>query len=123
MRTQKNQIDADQRRRARFIVISDPDLPLLRLDREHIEEVRTSLPELPHVRRQRYVDMGVPDTDAATLTEEREVADFFEAVHGVAGDLKLSVNWVLNEVLRECRDTSISELKFDAQSVGEVDLN
>ena len=29
----------------------DPDLPLLRLDREHIEEVRTSLPELPHVRR------------------------------------------------------------------------
>ena len=98
----------------------DPDLPLLRLDREHIEEVRTSLPELPHVRRQRYVDMGVPDTDAATLTEEREVADFFEAVHGVAGDLKLSVNWVLNEVLRECRDTSISELKFDAQSIGEL---
>ena len=75
--------------------------------------------ELPHARRQR-MDMGVPDTDAATLTEEREVADFFEAVHGVAGDLKLSVNWVLNEVLRECRDTSISELKFDAQSVGEL---
>ena len=38
----------------------------------------------------------------------------------MAGDLKLSVNWVLNEVLRECRDTSISELKFDAQSIGEL---
>ena len=98
----------------------DPDLPLLRLDRDHIEKVRASLPELPHVRRQRYVDMGIPDTDAATLTEEREVADFFEAVHQVAGDLKLSVNWVLNEVLRECRDTGISQLKFDAQSIGEL---
>ena len=98
----------------------DPDLPLLRLDRDHIEKVRASLPELPHVRRQRYMDMGIPDTDAATLTEEREVADFFETVHQVAGDLKLSVNWVLNEVLRECRDTGISQLKFDARSIGEL---
>ena len=98
----------------------DPDLPLLRLDRDHIEKVRASLPELPHVRRQRYMDMGIPDTDAATLTEEREVADFFETVHQVAGDLKLSVNWVLNEVLRECRDTDISQLKFDARSIGEL---
>lgn len=98
----------------------DPDLPLLRLDKSRIENVREGLPEMPHVRRARYVELGVPGPDAATLTEEREVAEFFDEVYNEAGELKLSVNWVLNEVLRECRGRSITELKFDAKAVGEL---
>ena len=30
------------------------------------------------------------------------------------------MNWVLNEVLRECRGQSITDLKFEAKAVGEL---
>lgn len=98
----------------------DPDLPPLRLDRDHIERIRGELPELPSAKRLRYIELGLSRDDASTLAEERAIAEFFEEVFAVSNDLKLSANWVLNEVLRECRDASIDSLKFDARALGEL---
>jgi len=42
--------------------------------------VRASLPEMPDVRRRRFEEeMGLPAYDASVLTEERAVADYYEA--------------------------------------------
>src|SRR5262245_21190566 len=58
----------------------EPDLPPLVVSAEWIERVRKELPELPLARRERFQrHYGLPDVDAATLTAEREHADFFEA--------------------------------------------
>ena len=85
----------------------DPDLPQMVLDAAFIDAVRDTLPELPDVRAQRFeTDFGLSPHDAAQLTADREVADYFEAVAasdiGDAGDAvidpKIAANWILGEL-------------------------
>jgi len=58
----------------------DPDLLPLEISKEWIEQLRTTMPELPQSKKARYVaDLGLSVYDASTLTSSREMADFFEA--------------------------------------------
>src|SRR3989442_10950567 len=83
----------------------DPDLPPLVLRPEFIEEQQTLLPELPAKKRERFVEkyaLGV--TDAAVLTAERAVADYYEAVVHAGAEPKTAANWVMTEVLADAKD-------------------
>jgi aspartyl-tRNA(Asn)/glutamyl-tRNA(Gln) amidotransferase subunit B len=83
----------------------EPDLPLLAVGPEWVEEARRSLPELPAERRRRLVaEHGLPPYDAAVLTEDKEVADYFEAVARASGNAKAASNWVMTEVLRKIKE-------------------
>ena len=58
----------------------EPDLMPLQIDREWVERVRQTLPELPNARRDRYVSQyGLPAESAAILSETREMAEYFES--------------------------------------------
>jgi aspartyl-tRNA(Asn)/glutamyl-tRNA(Gln) amidotransferase subunit B len=78
----------------------DPDLLPLEISNEWIEQVRTTLPELPQAKHARYVnDMGLSAYDASILTASREMADFFETVlAAVPKDAKMCANWIMGEV-------------------------
>ncbi|MEJ1958941.1 MAG: Asp-tRNA(Asn)/Glu-tRNA(Gln) amidotransferase subunit GatB [Nitrosomonadales bacterium] len=78
----------------------DPDLLPLTIDNEWIEQIRTTLPELPLAKQTRYVnDLGLSVYDASGLTATREMADFFEAVlNEVPGQAKICANWLIGEV-------------------------
>jgi aspartyl-tRNA(Asn)/glutamyl-tRNA(Gln) amidotransferase subunit B len=97
----------------------DPDLVEVEIDDEQISDVRAALPELPRARRRRFVDeVGLPPYDARVLTEERDVADYFEAVldhlykRTKGGDTdaqaKLVSNLVMTEVMRVLNERSIT---------------
>jgi aspartyl-tRNA(Asn)/glutamyl-tRNA(Gln) amidotransferase subunit B len=86
----------------------DPDLLPLVLEDSFIEACRTSLPELPDAKRDRYVQaLGLSDYNAATLTAEAETARWFEALLAEAARIqkksegevaKASANWLLSEL-------------------------
>ncbi len=78
----------------------DPDLLPLEIDESLIEEVRRELPELPDEKSARFQSQyGLSDYDAATLTDSRELADFFEATVTAAGaEPKLCANWVMGDL-------------------------
>ena len=83
----------------------DPDLPPLVLKPEFIEEQRAALPELPATKRERFTAqyaLGVDD--AAVLTAERAVADYYEAVVHAGAEPKAAANWVRTEVLADAKD-------------------
>ena len=83
----------------------EPDLPPLIVDAAWIEEVRAALPELPAARRRRFVaQYALPAYDASVLTQERELADYFEAVAAASGSAKAASNWVMTEVLRKLKE-------------------
>ena len=97
----------------------DPDLVEVVVDDEQIEAVRADLPELPRERRRRFIEeVGLPPYDARVLTEERPVADYFEAAldqlfkRTKGGDTdaqaKLVSNLVMSEVLRMLNERSIA---------------
>ena len=78
----------------------EPDLLPVVLGEGDIKAVRAALPELPRARRRRFrAAFGLSDYDAGVLTDERAVADYFEATQGACGDAKLAANWVQVELL------------------------
>ena len=80
----------------------EPDLPPLRVTGEWIEEIKSTMPELPAEKRARFVrEIGLTDYEAAVLTEDREVADYFETMLAAGlKNQKTAANWVMTEVLR-----------------------
>ena len=79
----------------------EPDLVPLVVDEAWLEEVRSTLPELPDAKRARFEDVyGLPAYDAGVLTATRALADYYEAaVEAFADDPKMVSNWVMSELL------------------------
>ena len=98
----------------------EPDLPPLRLEREWIEEIGRSLPELPQARQQRFADeYALPAGDIEVLTSSAALADYFEGVARESGDAKAAANWVMGEVLAAIK---VAEQGIEDFSVRPADL-
>ena len=94
----------------------EPDLPPLDVSSAWIEEIRQSLPELPDARRRRFVaQYGIPDYDAAILTQSSALGDYFEAAAASAGNPKAASNWIMGELTRK-----MNELGVGIEAVGIV---
>ncbi|WPB56814.1 Asp-tRNA(Asn)/Glu-tRNA(Gln) amidotransferase subunit GatB [Xylophilus sp. GOD-11R] len=79
----------------------DPDLPPLVVAADWVEQVRARMPELPRTMAARFVaDYGLPEYDAATLTQSKAMAGYFETAAKASGQAKLASNWIMGEVSR-----------------------
>jgi aspartyl-tRNA(Asn)/glutamyl-tRNA(Gln) amidotransferase subunit B len=78
----------------------DPDLLPLVIDEDFIAAARAKLPELPDVKKQRFVEQyGLSGYDAGVLTTSRELGDYYEAtVAALGGEPKLCANWVMGDL-------------------------
>ena len=84
----------------------DPDLVPLVISPEWIEEVRATLPELPEVKRGRFVEeLGMSVYDAGVLASDRALADYFDACVALGSDAKSCANWIMGELLRKLKET------------------
>jgi aspartyl-tRNA(Asn)/glutamyl-tRNA(Gln) amidotransferase subunit B len=87
----------------------EPDLPPLIVDQARRDRIAAELPELPDARRLRLIaEYGLPDYDAALLTQTRGVADYFEQTARHSGNAKAASNWVMGEVLRNMKERAIA---------------
>ncbi len=78
----------------------EPDLVPLIVDDTWINDVKETLPELPDVRCNRFINQyNIPLNDAEVLTSSRAVADFFETTARELTDKKLAGNWVMGPML------------------------
>jgi aspartyl-tRNA(Asn)/glutamyl-tRNA(Gln) amidotransferase subunit B len=81
----------------------EPDLLSARLTDEWRTEILGRFPELPPVRRARFIsDYGLSEYDAGVLTDERTLSDYFEQTVGLASPTspKGVANWLMNDILR-----------------------
>ena len=76
----------------------EPDLPPLVITAAELEQVRTSLPELPSARRARYATMTLSEYDVQELTADPATGPYFESVLALHGDAKAAANWVTGEL-------------------------
>ena len=98
----------------------EPDLIPIDFTPEYIENVRQSLPELPLVRRRRFMKQyGLPPADAAQLADERPVADFYEAAANGTEDAKAVSNWLIGDLLRLAKadDKAVYETPVSAANL------
>ena len=85
----------------------DPDLLPLKVSKEWIDRVRETMPELPHQRLERYLNLGLDKKVAKPLVEHKEWGDYFEEVLKIYNDPKTVANWILNDLLGNLRDFEI----------------
>ena len=77
----------------------DPDLLPLTVTEADFAAVRADMPELPGEMAARFVEsFGVPELDAAQLTQSLDVARYFEAAAVASGQGKLAANWITGEL-------------------------
>ena len=95
----------------------EPDLPPIVLDEAWLHSVKIALPELPDVRRARFIEqysLGIDD--AMTLTDQRALADYFESLVEASGDAKASSAMILSNVLRVLNERGWSIEQFPLTS-------
>jgi len=82
----------------------EPDLTPVAVSEAWVAEIGASLPELPPARLRRFVsEYALPEYDASVLTQERELADYFEAAARASGQPKAVSNWIMTELLRKLK--------------------
>ncbi len=78
-----------------------PDLLPVVIEQSYLDEIAKTLPELPDVKKARFIDEIGLKTDAAeVLISSRELADYFEVVVKTSGaEAKTCANWVIVELV------------------------
>ena len=92
----------------------EPDLVPVWIDQEWIDETRTTIPELPVSKRQRFVnEYTISDYDAGILTDDKLLADYFEECVCLSQDSPKELsNWIINDVLRELNERKTNVQDF-----------
>ena len=91
----------------------EPDLPPLIIDDRFVAEAAADMPELPGVKKQRFIDdYGLSEYDAGVLTVEKELADYFESLVRETSDPESSCKWVMREILGELKESGITIAEF-----------
>ncbi|MEE8298587.1 MAG: Asp-tRNA(Asn)/Glu-tRNA(Gln) amidotransferase subunit GatB, partial [Thermodesulfobacteriota bacterium] len=100
----------------------DPDLLPVVIEKEQIEEIRNSLPELPDQRLTRFKEeYNLPEYDAGVLTSTKEIADYFEDCLKKYNNPKIVSNWIMTEVLRELKgEDDIKAFQITPDKLGEL---
>ncbi len=76
----------------------EPDLVPFTVSDEYIEEIRKTLPELPDARKARYMaEYGLDAYNADYLTNDKDRADYFEAMVAAGADPKDAANWLMGD--------------------------
>ncbi len=79
--------------------IPEPDLPPLEIPAAWVAEIAAGLPEGPVQRRTRFVaEYGLTAYEAAVLTADKALADYFEEAARSCPKPRLAAGWVITEL-------------------------
>lgn len=101
----------------------DPDLLPVRITSAILHRARESIPELPNAKRQRFInELGLSDYDARVLTDNPDVAGYFEACVEDAPKPKLCANWVMDQIMASLHhhDLNITECPVSPRQLGKL---
>ena len=91
----------------------EPDLPAVIISEKRLKNVMKEMPEFADEKAKRFInDYKLNDKEAAILSVEPELAEYYEKVTEKTGDARMSANWMLTEVLRVLKDKNIGIESF-----------
>jgi len=84
----------------------EPDLVPLVIDREWVERIGETLPELPKDKRQRLESLGLSFYDARVITSGKAMGDYFDQALEKYPDAKTIANWIMGDLSALLRTNS-----------------
>ena len=98
----------------------EPDLAPIVLSDEYINNIKDNLPEMPHIKKERYInEYGLPEYDAEILTSSKKTASFFEKTNSICNNPKSVSNWLMGDFARLLNE---KEIEIDESNVTEENL-
>ncbi|MBD1833081.1 Asp-tRNA(Asn)/Glu-tRNA(Gln) amidotransferase subunit GatB [Trichocoleus sp. FACHB-90] len=101
----------------------EPDLAPIQVSPEQLEQWKSQLPELPAKKRDRYEsELGLSPYDTRVLTEDRTVAEYFEAAVEHKANPKQAANWVMGDITAYINNNklSITEIALKPENLAEL---
>jgi aspartyl-tRNA(Asn)/glutamyl-tRNA(Gln) amidotransferase subunit B len=101
----------------------EPDLPPIEVSKEQLEQWGSELPELPAQKRHRYEsELGLSAYDARVLTDDRQVAEYFEAAVATGANAKQTANWVMGDIAAylNTEKVAIAEIALKPTTLAEL---
>lgn len=99
----------------------EPDLPPLDLSNDYLLNIKNTLPALPQQLHKKYqAEFGLNEYDAAQLTAEKEVADYFETVSQHSKNYKAIANWINGPIKQLMNDENISLDRIAPNRLAEI---
>lgn len=85
----------------------EPDLPPIEISDEQIEKIKSTMPELPEEKRERYLnELGLPEYDTGIITGDISLVKFFESTLEKCNSPKDVANWIMGEVMKLLNDSA-----------------
>lgn len=85
----------------------EPDLPPIEISDDQIEEIKSTMPELPEEKRERYLnELGLPEYDTGIITGDIALVKFFESTLEKCDSPKDVANWIMGEVMKLLNDSA-----------------
>ena len=101
----------------------EPDLAVIKLSDEYIENIRKELPEMPESRKQRYIkELGLSEKDANFLTSTKAYSDIFEKAGEICKNYKAVCNWLNSDIARILNEKELEpeQIPFSAENLAEL---
>lgn len=112
---QKITVQRYKERADEYRYFPEPDLPIVEVSREWVEDLRQRLPALPDELQRRFIDeLKLSAYDAAVLTAERSVAAYFQEIIDNGVDAKIASNWITTDLFRMMKARDIERESIDA---------
>lgn len=101
----------------------DPDLLPVVLTDEWIKELKDDMIELPTAKRERFMaELELNEDEAAVLTSDKSLADYYEETLGHCRHPRLVSSWVLSELLGRLNkeNLAIKQTPISPKQLGEL---
>jgi len=91
----------------------EPDLPPVYVTDEYIADVKAHMPKLPNQLKLEYMEQfGLPEYDARIITDEKEMAEYFNRLLTETKNYKAASNWILGPVKNSLNEHGIEIKDF-----------
>lgn len=91
----------------------EPDLPPVFVTGEYIANVKAHMPKLPNELKQEYMEQyGLPEYDARIITDDKDLAEYFNRLLAVTKNYKAASNLILNTVKSYLNENGIHITEF-----------
>lgn len=97
----------------------EPDLQPYVVYQAELDRLAAELPTLPRERYRHLTEaLGLPDFDANLLSEQRELAEYFDAAFAFTQDAKQTANWILGPVRAWLNERALDITDFPLRAEG-----
>lgn len=101
----------------------DPDIPPIIFTEEELEEIKSSIPEMPESRRERYInEYGIAPNEADSLINNKAVCFFFEDALKCYNKPKTVSSFILVELMRRINtgEADMDNLPFEPKDLARL---